>query len=125
MKKIIARVMFMVTFFWLGTAYAIAAHGETAETGTVAAPRAIECSAAFELMNRAAHHWSQHSDVIDARLAWADYVNTVSMQNGVDASEQVANEMSELASSLTDDPSVLAELAVSCVVDAPIKTNAS
>ena len=119
MRKILGRMLFMLTFFWLGTAYGLAAHGESVDEPIDPAPRAIQCSAAFELMSRAATQWSQQADVIDARLAWADYVNAISTQNGADAGEQVANEMRLLADTLVDDPSGLAALAVRCVADAP------
>ncbi len=119
MKKIIARIAFMVTFFWLGTFYAVAAHGESVESQSSDAPRAIQCSAAFELMSRAAVQWSQQTDVVNARLAWANYVNSISLENDADAGEQVANEMSLIADTLADNPSRLAELAVLCVADAP------
>ena len=119
MKKILGRMAFMLTFFWLGTAYAVAAHSDSIETEIDPAPRAIQCSAAFELMSRAAVQWSQQADVIDARLAWAGYVNSISLENGADAGEQVSNEMTLMAETLADDPSDLAQLAVNCVVDAP------
>ena len=120
MKKILGRMVFMLTFFWLGTAYAVAAHSEATEADIDPAPRAIQCSAAFELMSRAAVQWSQQTDVMDARLAWAEYVNQIAQDNGADAGEQVSNEMDLLASTLADNPSELAELAVNCVVDAPV-----
>ena len=119
MKKILGRMAFMLTFFWLGTAYAVAAHSEGIEIEIDPAPRAIQCSAAFELMSRAAVQWSQQADVINARLAWAEYVNAISLENGADAGEQVSNEMNLMAETLADAPSELAELAVNCVVDAP------
>ena len=119
MKKILGRMAFMLTFFWLGTAYGVAAHSEVNDTEIDPAPRAIQCSAAFELMSRAAVQWSQQADVISARLAWADYVNSISQENGADAGEQVSNEMNLMAATLADHPSELAELAVKCVVDAP------
>lgn len=119
MKKILGRMVFMLTFFWLGTAYALAAHSEAPAVHSDPAPRAIQCSAAFELMSRAATQWSQQEQVVNARLAWAEYVNSISRLNGADAGEQVENEMNVIAASLTEDPSKLSDLAVNCIVDAP------
>ena len=119
MKKMIGRMVFMLAFFWLGAAYALAAHSEPRDPQIEPAPRAIQCSAAFELMSRAATEWSQQSDVVEARMAWANYVNAISLENGADAGEQVENEMHFIAASLVDDPAKVTDLAVACVIDAP------
>ena len=119
MKRILGRVTFMLAFFWLGTAYGVAAHSEEADSVIDPAPRAIQCSAAFELMSRAAPQWSEQADVVNARLLWTDYVNALADGNGANAQEQVANEMGFMAESLAEDPSELARLATQCVADAP------
>lgn len=124
MRKFLGRTAFMLCFFWLGTAYGIAAHGEDISGEVDPSPRAIECSAAFELMSLAAPEWSSQSEVMTARLSWAEFVNTVSRNNDSDAHIQVANEMSLMADTLAETPAIITQLAARCVADAPLKSGA-
>lgn len=119
MGKFLARLGFVALTFTLGVTYGIVAHAQMVPDAP--APRAIECSAAFELMSRAAPRWSSEPAVREARAAWAGHVNVVSRQAGVDARTQVNQEMSRIAEATVSNPQILSALAMQCIADAPTR----
>jgi len=120
MRKILTRFGFVLGFFLLGAIYGAVAHADSAGTDTYEpAPRAIQCSAAFELMVQAAPAWSAQAPVIKARTAWAQHVNAISTAHNALPNEQVNQEMTLIADALAVDPSHLTDMAASCVADAP------
>lgn len=120
MRKFLTRLGFVFGFFMLGAIYGAVAHAEQSDSLTYdPAPRAVQCSAAFELMAQAAPSWSSQTPVIEARAAWASHVNTISSDHGAAPREQVNREMALMADALANAPSDLADLAAACVADAP------
>ncbi|MEM8617004.1 MAG: hypothetical protein AAGF20_08725 [Pseudomonadota bacterium] len=86
---------------------------------TQLAPRAIQCVALFEIMDRAAPNWVAQASVQTAWQKWEKAALTLSHRHGVDFGEQVNQEMVKLADDAVSHPGRLSARAVACIADGP------
>lgn len=83
------------------------------------APRAIQCSAALELMARAAPRWSNQDLVQQARYFWRTEAEQLARAAGRDTNTEIGQEMGLLAEQAVYNPNALSEQATLCLSDVP------
>lgn len=83
------------------------------------APRAIQCSAAMELMARAAPQWSSAPVAQEARAIWRNEAYQLAASAGRNANTEIGQEMGLLAEQAVTNPDALSQIAAQCVGDAP------
>lgn len=83
------------------------------------APRAIQCSAALELMARAAPSWSSQPVAQEARAIWRGEAERLAQATGRNANTEIGQEMGLLAELAVTDPNALSERATLCIGDTP------
>ena len=89
------------------------------------APRAIQCSAALELMARAAPNWSNQQIAQEARYYWRVEANRLAQSAGRNANTEIGQEMGLLAEQAVYNPNALSEQATLCLSDIPGPENTS
>lgn len=83
------------------------------------APRAIQCSAALELMARAAPRWSQQPIAQEARYYWRTEADRLAQAAGRNANNEIGQEMGLLAEQAVYNPNALSEQATLCLSEVP------
>ena len=83
------------------------------------APRAIQCSAALELMARAAPNWSNQEVAQQARYYWRTEADRLAQAAGRNANTEIGQEMGLLAEQAVYNPNALSEQATLCLSDVP------
>lgn len=89
------------------------------------APRAIQCSAALELMARAAPRWSSQPIAQEARAIWRNKAYQLAQAAGRNANTEIGQEMGLLAEQAVTNPNALSQIATQCLGDAPGATQTS
>ena len=87
------------------------------------APRAIQCSAALELMARAAPNWSNQLVAQQARYYWRTEADRLAQAAGRNANTEIGQEMGLLAEQAVYNPNALSEQATLCISDVPSAGN--
>ena len=87
------------------------------------APRAIQCSAALELMARAAPRWSNQDLVQQARYFWRTEADALARAAGRNTNTEIGQEMGLLAEQAVHDPNALSDRATLCLGDVPSAGN--
>lgn len=83
------------------------------------APRAIQCSAALELMARAAPSWSDQVIVQQARYYWRSEAERLAQSAGRNTTTEIGQEMGLMAEQAVSDPNALSTQATLCLSDVP------
>ena len=83
------------------------------------APRAIQCSAALELMARAAPRWSNQAVAQQARYFWRVEAEQLASSVGRNANTEIGQEMGLLAEQAVSNPDALSNQATQCLGDVP------
>ncbi len=83
------------------------------------APRAIQCSAALELMARAAPRWSQQPIAQQGRYFWRQQAEQLAAAAGRNANTEIGQEMGLLAEQAIENPDALSNQATLCLSDVP------
>ena len=83
------------------------------------APRAIQCSAALELMARAAPNWSNQLVAQQARYYWRTEADRLAQAAGRNANTEIGQEMGLLAEQAVYNPNALSNQATLCLSDVP------
>jgi len=83
------------------------------------APRAIQCSAALELMARAAPRWSAQPVAQEARYFWRGEAQRLAQAAGRDTNTEIGQEMGLLAEQAVSNPDALSNQATLCISDVP------
>ncbi len=83
------------------------------------APRAIQCSAALELMARAAPNWSNQLVAQQARYYWRTEADRLAQAAGRNANTEIGQEMGLLAEQAVYNPNALSDQATLCLSDVP------
>lgn len=105
--------------FGFGFAFAEAQSGSPLAAEQAPAPRAIQCSAALELMARAAPSWSAQQVAQQARYVWRQEAQIVAQTTGRDANTEIGQEMGLLAEYAVTNPDALSQIATQCIGDMP------
>lgn len=84
------------------------------------APRAVQCVSVFEIMDRAAPNWMAQPSVQLAKRSWQDQAEMLSVQNEVDYGTQLNREMVRLADASSENPDILANIALNCLAEAKV-----
>ena len=80
---------------------------------------AIQCSAALELMARAAPNWSNQEVAQQARYYWRTEADRLAQAAGRNANTEIGQEMGLLAEQAVYNPNALSEQATLCLSDVP------
>lgn len=83
------------------------------------APRSIQCSAALELMARAAPRWSAQPVAQEARYFWRGEAQRLAQAAGRDTNTEIGQEMGLLAEQAVSNPDALSNRATLCISDVP------
>lgn len=116
LKRVVFKSAFCLSAFTAGLGWGAMAEAEISEP----APRSVQCSAAFELMQRAAPEWSGQYVVQSAREFWRTDLGTLVARAGLDAETQIASEMVDMAEASIANPGVITDTAMQCVGDADL-----
>ena len=114
MKALIAAVFGLALTAPLASAQA---QGFGAEQSP--APRAIQCSAALELMARAAPRWSNQAIAQQARYFWRQQAEQLAGSVGRNPNTEIGQEMGLLAEQAVQNPNALSDQATLCLSDVP------
>ena len=117
------KTLILTGLFGLGIG--IGLQGANAQSQNIApaeqspAPRAIQCSAALELMSRAAPRWSDQQIVQQARYFWRNEAERLAQAAGRDTNTEIGQEMGLLAEQAVYNPDALSNQATLCLSDVP------
>ena len=115
-KRVLFKSAFCLSAFAAGLAWGAVAEAEISEP----APRSVQCSAAFELMQRAAPDWASQHTVQSAREFWRADLGQLAARAGLDAETQIASEMVDMAEASISNPGIITDTAMQCVGDAEL-----
>lgn len=114
MIKIAGRIVFMLSFYWLGIAFALSANAENVASFERQIDPAIHCAAAIEVMGRSAPQWSQQPDIMEAKNYWKSRIDQLSEEDQGNAETQLNDEITSLLEAFSKEPSDFARTAIHC-----------
>jgi len=114
MAKILGQMAFMLSFYWLGMAFAVSASADNALALEGNVDPAIHCSAAIEVMGRSAPQWAQQPDIAAAKRHWDDRIGQLKAKTGQAAETDFNREVSLLIDAFSEQPSEFARAATKC-----------
>lgn len=118
-RKIKLLTLAALAGFGFGFAGATAQPQSFAAQEQAPAPRAIQCSAALELMARAAPNWSTQPLAAEARYFWRGEAERIARAAQRDTNTEIGQEMGLLAEQAVSNPDALSSRATLCITDVP------
>lgn len=113
------KTLALLGLFGFGLGFSSAQAQDFIQAEQAPAPRAIQCSAALELMARAAPSWSNQRIAQDARYFWRAEAERLAQAAGRNTHTEIGQEMGLLAERAVANPNALADQATLCLSDVP------
>lgn len=117
--KIKTLALIALLSLWISVPYANAQARGPVAAEQAPAPRAIQCSAALELMARAAPNWSNQLVAQEARYFWRGEAERLAQAVGRNTNTEIGQEMGLLAEQAVTNPDALSSQATLCISDVP------
>lgn len=114
--RILAKLLFCAVCFSGGVTYGVmSAEAQTMEP----APKAVQCSAAFQIMKRVSTRFAEQPHVEEASTAWTNKLVHLAKSENTSAKVQLTREMQVMANAAVEDPTIISDIAMQCIADAP------